>query len=134
MVKNIFIGIGFILGFIFLIFVFYQASTQTEKTLSYVLEGTEVRLLIADTPKEWEEGLMGREKLPDDVDGMIFIFPDKKVRRFWNKNTYLDLDIYWVVSDRTIEKSFLPSIKKSKEIVTVESPSAIDAAVEIEKK
>ena len=37
---------------------------------------------------------------------MIFIFPDKERQTFWNKNTYLDLDIYWMNDDKVVGKSF----------------------------
>ena len=65
------------------------------------------------------------------VDGMIFIFPNKQVQSFWNKNTYLDLNVYWLNDDKIVGKSFLPSILKSKETVVVKSPDKVNRVVEI---
>lgn len=67
------------------------------------------------------------------ADGMIFLFPDKQVRSFWNKNTHLDLDIYWMNDKEIVGKSFLPSILKSKEIVVVKSVGEVNKVVEIVK-
>ncbi|MEM0476681.1 MAG: hypothetical protein QW367_03565, partial [Candidatus Aenigmatarchaeota archaeon] len=52
----------------------------------------------------------------------IFIFPDKQIRYFWNKNTFVDLDVYWLDDDKIIGREFLPSIEKTKEIYTIKSP------------
>ena len=72
-------------------------------------------------------------KKPVDFDGMIFIFSDKRERRFWNKNTYLDLDIYWLDENMVEGKVFLPSIEKSKETVTIDSSKAVNKVIEIIK-
>jgi uncharacterized membrane protein (UPF0127 family) len=64
---------------------------------------------------------------------MIFIFPQKEIRSFWNKNTVLDLDIYWLDDKKIIGKDFLPSITKSKEIVIKTSPAPVNIIVEIIK-
>ena len=68
---------------------------------------------------------------PVDFDGMIFIFPDKEMRSFWNKNTYLDLDVYWLDNDEVVGKNYLPSIEKSKEVIAVESKVKINKVIEL---
>ncbi len=65
------------------------------------------------------------------ADGMIFIFSNKELRSFWNKNTYLDLDIYWLDDNRVVGNSFLPSIFKSKEVIVVESKAKVNKVVEL---
>ena len=50
------------------------------------------------------------------------------------KNTLIDLDILWIDGEKVVGKSFLPSIEKSKEIVTVESPKSADKVIEIPAK
>ena len=42
-------------------------------------------------------------KKPVDFDGMIFIFPDKQIRSFWNENTYLDIDVYWLDGEKVLK-------------------------------
>ena len=70
-------------------------------------------------------------KKPVDFDGMIFIFPEKEIKSFWNKNTFIDLNLYWIDDNKIIGKSFLPSILNSKEIVTVNSSEKVNKVVEI---
>ncbi len=110
-----------------------QPQKLSEKTIVYELEGKSYRLLVAETPQEWQRGLMFI-KCPCDFDGMLFVFPDKKVRKFWNKNTYLDLEIYWIQDQKIIGKDYLPSISKTKTPITVVSPQNVNAVVEVIKK
>lgn len=89
-------------------------------------------LMLATNEKEWTQGLMFLRK-PVDFDGMIFIFPDKKIRSFWNKNTFLDLEIYWFDNEKLLGKNSLPSIEKSKKIIILTSPGPVNRVVEIIK-
>jgi len=50
---------------------------------------------VARTPDERAEGPMSREAVPDGT-GMLFIFDDSRVRSFWMKNTFVDLDIAYI--------------------------------------
>lgn len=51
-------------------------------------------LEIADTPEEREEGLSGRDTLPEDQ-GMIFVFETADQQCFWMKDTRIALDMLW---------------------------------------
>ncbi len=66
----------------------------------------------------------------NDTDGMIFLFPDKKPRVFWNKGTLVDLDVYWILEDKVVGRDFLPSIDKSSGFVYVSSPVPVNKVVE----
>ncbi|QQG44446.1 MAG: DUF192 domain-containing protein [Candidatus Roizmanbacteria bacterium] len=112
-----------------------KKSVKTE-TIKYTLENKTYNLLTAKTQEEWEKGLMFLDPTSSrlrGVNGMIFIFPDKQVRTFWNKNTYVDLDLYWLNDEKITGKSELPSIEKSKKIVTVNSSSPVNKVIEIIK-
>lgn len=50
---------------------------------------------LAQTPAEWEKGLMGRSSLPADS-GMLFVFPDGETVGFWMKDTPLPLSIAFI--------------------------------------
>lgn len=104
--------------------------SNKKNTISYVLNNRKYELLTAATPQEWEKGLMFYRKL-DGADGMMFIFPDKKVRNFWNKNTFMDLRLYWLDGDTVIGESFLPSVEKNKETVIVSSPGKANKVIEL---
>lgn len=111
---------------------YFQIGKISEKLLPFELEGKIYKLRIADNSQEWERGLMFVEK-PVDYDGMIFVFPDKKIRYFWNKNTLVDLDVYWLDDDKIMDKNLLPSIKKTKEIYSIKSPQPVNKVIEIIK-
>lgn len=102
---------------------------KNKKLITYQLNNKQYRLLVADTPKLWEEGLMYIKK-QEGFDGMVFYFPEKEFRSFWNKNTLLDLDIYWLIDDRVIGKEVLSAITKNG-LRTVSSLQPINRVIEI---
>jgi len=123
----------FLLAVYFLLLFLFFYFKKSQKLISYSLEGKTYKLLLSKTPLEHQKGLMfyRRKKELKGADGMIFIFSDKNYRTFWNKNTFLDLDVYWIDGKKVVGKDFLPSIEKTKEIFTVTSPKKVDRVVEI---
>lgn len=111
----------------------YILFFQTKyKIVEYNLEGKTYRLYLADTPKKWSSGLMYLKKKPDGIDGMLFSFPEVGYRTFYNKNTYLDLDIYWIKNSSVVGKGFLPSVRKTGGVIVyITSPQEVDTVVEI---
>ena len=105
---------------------------SNKQARKYLINSKNYCLLTASNQEQWEKGLMFYKK-PVNFDGMIFIFPNKETRSFWNKNTYLDLDLYWMNEDKIVGKSFLPSILKSENLVTISSEEEINRVVEIVK-
>jgi len=118
-------------------FTFFILTQHKYKIIEYSLEGKNYRLYLADTPKKWQRGLMYKkynDLLAKKIDGMLFVFPKKFVPVFYNKNTYIDLDVYWINGSSVVGKSFLPSIKNSRIIVEIISPSEVDKVAEVIKK
>ena len=120
-----------LLGLLFIccLFLVYQWTQQIE-TVDYQLNGRNYRLLVANTPTEHAQGLMFVRELKQ-ADGMLFIFPDRGQHVFWNKNTFMGLDVYWIQNDRIVGKSFLPSIENSGDLVRVYSPEKVNMVIEI---
>lgn len=89
-------------------------------------------LLVADSPAKWEYGLMNVKNKNDICghDGMIFTFPIAMPQTFWNKNTLVDLDIYWMKGGKKVGQDRLPAITRSG-LTTVSSPEAVDRVIEI---
>ena len=56
---------------------------------------------LAQTPAEWQQGLMGRQSLPPDS-GMLFVFPDGETVGFWMKDTPLPLSIAFIDASGTV--------------------------------
>jgi uncharacterized membrane protein (UPF0127 family) len=115
-----------------LIFLNLIIKKDNQNLINYKLNGKNYKLLLADEEKEWARGLMNI-KTKKNFDGMLFIFPDKNYRQFWNKNTYLNLDVYWLDDEKIVGKDFLPSIEKSKDIIIINSPQKVNKVIEIIK-
>jgi uncharacterized membrane protein (UPF0127 family) len=131
MSKIIILVLILIISILFL-YNYFKTEKINEKLISYELEGKIYSLREAKNPQEWQKGLMFVKK-PVNYDGMIFIFPNKKIRSFWNQNTFVDLDIYWLDDNKIVGKDFLPSITNSKNVVTKNSPAPVNMVVEIIK-
>ena len=77
---------------------------------------------IADNFEKRSQGLMNRKKLEPNS-GMLFIWEDSKIRNFWMKNTYFNLDLFFINDEGTIveiyknAKAFDETIIISKEKV-----------------
>jgi len=60
----------------------------------------EMLVEIAKTPISTTQGLSNRSSLismdGQKIDGLLFIFPKKEMRRFWMKEMLFDLDICWL--------------------------------------
>lgn len=51
-----------------------------------------IQVELAQSPGQWQQGLMGRTHLPDQH-GMLFVFPQMSRREMWMKNTVIPLDV-----------------------------------------
>ncbi|MEN3014332.1 MAG: DUF192 domain-containing protein [Endomicrobiia bacterium] len=111
----------------------FLLKKEDYKIIDYEIEGKIYKLLLADTPKKWAKGLMHKRNLKN-ADGMLFVFPEKRKPTFYNKNTYLDLEIYWINGSSVVAKNYLASIEKTKIIVYVEAPDYVDKVAEIVKE
>jgi len=56
---------------------------------------------IADNDYERQLGLMNRESM-EEMQGMIFIFPEEKFQSFWMMNTLFSLDMIFIDSKKEI--------------------------------
>ena len=57
------------------------------------------RVEVALTPEEHARGLMYRSQLATDA-GMMFVFDEPSIQRFWMKNTLIPLDMIFIGKDR----------------------------------
>ena len=59
-------------------------------------------LEIAQTSKERQQGLMHRTILPTK-NGMLFVFPESRLLKFWMKDTLIPLDIIYIQNNQITE-------------------------------
>lgn len=64
---------------------------------------TRIRVEYAATAEKQKQGLVGRASLPKNS-GMIFIFPDEKIREFWMKDVLIPLDIIFINTNGRINE------------------------------
>ena len=82
----------------------------------------ELYLDIADTEQKRSYGLMNRKNIKPNT-GMLFVWRDKQIRNFWMKNTYFNLDLFFLNNQGEIieiyknAKAFDETNIKSKEKV-----------------
>ncbi len=137
--------IGLLLLFIGVLFVFSnlrrttlvssnscKTHHDTYQVISSKFQVPSSKLLVADSPEKWEYGLMNVKSKKDICghDGMIFTFPIAMPQTFWNKNTLIDLDIYWMNGEKIEGKALLPAITKEG-LRTISSPVPVKEVMEI---
>lgn len=97
---------------------------------SVFLNNEEVRVRVARTEEDRRRGLMFESALKDGT-GVLFVFEDKKARSFWNKNTYVPLDVIWIDNDEVAGISHLPPNKDGGNLVTVDSQVSVNYVLEV---
>lgn len=85
---------------------------------------------VADTALLQTKGLSGRELLPKNY-GMLFVFEDLAVRKFWMKDVRFPLDIIWITGNKVagIIYGAEPDSGDSPEVF--ESPVPVDMVLEV---
>jgi uncharacterized membrane protein (UPF0127 family) len=86
---------------IFLIAGFYSEARIVFEKQKIKLGSQTLVVEIADNSEKSAQGLMFRKQLPEGT-GMLFVFPDEKIRSFWMKNTFVPLSIGFFNSKREL--------------------------------
>lgn len=66
------------------------------------INGSEIKLLIADDEKSRMVGLSNRRSLKEDT-GMLFVFEEKDTYGFWMKNMNFPLDIIYLDGNKVVD-------------------------------
>lgn len=80
---------------IFNFFYKYDISKSTYDLNEVCINEICVKVEIVKTEKERAQGLMYRHNLPNN-EGMLFVFENEDIHKFWMKNTFISLDIIWI--------------------------------------
>lgn len=86
-------------------------------------------VFIADTPQKRAQGLMNVRELPSDR-GMLFVFDKPQRVSFYNKNTFIPLDLVWVKDGVVGETAFLPAVN-SADVRFLWSREPVDSVIEL---
>jgi uncharacterized membrane protein (UPF0127 family) len=86
--------------------------TITDSTANPIIK---IDMEIADNDYERQLGLMNRQSM-EELQGMLFIFPEERFQSFWMMNTLFSLDILFINSQKeivTIHKNTKPLSEQS---------------------
>lgn len=93
-----------------------------------------VNITLADNEKEREKGLGGVESMASDS-GMLFVFPQQGVYRFWMKGMKFPLDFVWIRGNEIVdllEKVPSPAPNQQDSTLPIYQPTAsIDKVLEV---
>ena len=90
---------------------------------------------FAISNEQHQRGLMNRLSIPDNF-GMLFLFEEEDYRSFWMKNTFIDLSIAYIGSNKKIlEIIDMKAVKSSLDMDPPSYPSSVKAkyALEVNK-
>jgi uncharacterized membrane protein (UPF0127 family) len=83
---------------------------------------------LARTPDQQMQGLMFRRKLDADA-GMLFVYQEPVVARYWMKNTYIPLDMIFIAPDGHISSIAERTVPLS--LATISSDVPVIAVLEL---
>ena len=79
----------------------FEPYAEAISTPMMTLGNQAITLEVSANPETRERGLQHRKTMPDDH-GMIFVFPEAKLLRFWMKDTFIPLSIAFIDADGVI--------------------------------
>lgn len=96
---------------------YYKFKKEGELTFVDTLGNPIIKIdiEIADNEYKRQLGLMNRESM-EQMQGMLFIFPEERMQSFWMLNTMFSLDILFINSNKeivTIHKNTTPLSEQS---------------------
>ncbi|NCO12438.1 DUF192 domain-containing protein [Candidatus Pacearchaeota archaeon] len=141
--KFFIIGLIIVLGIVFgsLIYGSQYNSDMSNSTSQTSLEkGNYSKLKVGDAVLNVEvvrdislqsKGLSGRQEIGSD--GMLFVFPSKRIPSFWMKEMNFDLDMIWIKDGRVLEITRnIPKPANNNDQLKMYSPSQpIDQILEV---
>jgi uncharacterized membrane protein (UPF0127 family) len=84
-----------------------------------------------------QQGLSDRPQLQtvtgQQLDGMLFIFPEAKIRYFWMKDMQFDIDICWFKEQRLLDctrQVLQPTAVDDADLLIYQSPQAVNLVLE----
>lgn len=92
-----------LLAVVGLSFVFLPDTINTGET-KIKIGNAEWRVEIANNEFSRAQGLSGRQSLPEDA-GMLFLFNQADIHKFWMRDMKFPLDIVWINDDKVVDIS-----------------------------
>ena len=122
----------FVLTIAFAVVVFSSRLEAAKFGIMSFGGGQNIVVEIADTSAKMRRGLSGRTEIGDEY-GMIFVYDNKLVRRFWMKDMNFSIDIFWITDGIVvgIEEDVPPPDDPSAVPGSYFSPVAVERVLEM---
>jgi uncharacterized membrane protein (UPF0127 family) len=79
----------------FIFFLNFTHKINLNKITTVSIAGQNIKVDLAITPAQQEQGLSGRQHLGDNQ-GMLFVFDHSDKYSFWMKDMFFPIDIIWI--------------------------------------
>lgn len=133
MIKKFLLAIGFFLTLAVVITIVKFITTgdlNFGKGTSVKIGNTTIKVEWADTQSARIKGLSGRTSLGNN-EGMLFIFPEKSVQKFWMKEMKFPLDIIWIDGERIAGIVYGAEPEADNQPTIYSSPEPVDKVLEV---
>ncbi|PIZ81306.1 MAG: hypothetical protein COY02_02720, partial [Parcubacteria group bacterium CG_4_10_14_0_2_um_filter_41_6] len=119
-----------IFGLFFILYMAFPDSIEYEiKTMH--IGSLELSVAIADTARLQVRGLSDQDALCEDC-GMLFVYDDSKIRRFWMKHMRFNLDVLWIDDGHVAGmQENIPFEPKNGQITRFQSEIVVNMALEV---
>lgn len=85
-----------------------------------------MRVSLADSDSERQQGLSGRDFLAED-EGMLFVFEEPGRHGFWMNGMKFPLDFIWISGDRVVGTTETAPVTQ----MDIKPPQSIDRVLEV---
>jgi hypothetical protein len=107
------------------------SKSESPKTKQITINSANLTVEIADTAVLQLRGLSYRDMLKEDY-GMLFIYPEKKIREFWMKSMLFNLDVLWISDNRVVGlQENIPFESPKVDVVRFKPDVAVDMVLEV---
>ncbi len=100
MSRRPFIIFGMVIATAIILRVIYWLSPMTDSRV--VISGQSIVVEVSRDEETRRQGLSGRVTLAENH-GMLFIFPERDIQRFWMKDVFIPLDMIWIDDGRIVD-------------------------------
>lgn len=115
-----------------ILIVFFLISWPTNKSGEIFIEINNIKIKteVVSTVPSQRQGLSNRQNLDENA-GMLFVFPDYKIRTFWMKDMKFSIDIIWILNNKIIDITKNAPMPSGETIPTFESTESINYVLEV---
>ena len=100
-------------------------------------QGKELLVEIVKNESSTQRGLSNRAQLQtvdgQQLDGMLFIFPEARIRQFWMKDMQFDIDICWLKDHYLLDcarRAAKPDLDSQEDLAIYQSSQRVDLVLE----